>query len=196
MQSLVMSALAMAMLMKSSEIELGRNGRELALTLRDRARACLEHACNTRTPDYQMAGAALVRSLCCSLSCPAATYTGCLSIRSLRYSRHLATLRTPLIRPVVRCSSSTASSTSCRSTRWIGMIPSPAASICARSLLYTCLTDIAARFGVLALPILPPQALRPFPITSLTRPRTLPGIPIGLMWTSERRSVAAFAGAR
>ncbi|RPD58663.1 hypothetical protein L227DRAFT_587060 [Lentinus tigrinus ALCF2SS1-6] len=63
MQSLVMSALAMAMLMKSSEIELGSSGREIALTLRDRARACLEHACNTRAPDYQMAGAALILAL-------------------------------------------------------------------------------------------------------------------------------------
>ena len=62
MQSLVMSALAMAMLMKSSEIELGGRGRELALTFRDKAQACLEDACHSQNFDYTLAEAALVRT--------------------------------------------------------------------------------------------------------------------------------------
>ena len=63
MQSLVMSALAMATLMKSSEMELGVRGRDLALSFRDRAQACLEAACQSKIFDYTLAEAALVRSL-------------------------------------------------------------------------------------------------------------------------------------
>ena len=64
MQSLVMSALAMALLMKSSEIELGSRGRSLALAFRDKAQACLEDACHSQTFDHTLAEAALVRSSC------------------------------------------------------------------------------------------------------------------------------------
>ncbi|PIL36283.1 transcription factor [Ganoderma sinense ZZ0214-1] len=63
MQSLVMSALAMALLMKSSEIELGRRGRELALTFRNKAQACLEDACHSQTFDHTLAEAALILAL-------------------------------------------------------------------------------------------------------------------------------------
>lgn len=64
MQSLVMSSLAMALLMKSSEIELGSRGRELALTFRNKAQACLEDACHGRVFDHTLAEAALVRASC------------------------------------------------------------------------------------------------------------------------------------
>nr|VWP02472.1 Zn(2)-C6 fungal-type domain-containing protein [Ganoderma boninense] len=63
MQSLVMSALAMALLMKSSEIELGHRGRELALTFRNKAQACLEDACHSQTFDHTLAEAALILAL-------------------------------------------------------------------------------------------------------------------------------------
>lgn len=195
MQSLVMSALAMATLMKSSEIELGSRGRELALTLRDQARACLEHACNTRTPDYQMAGAALVRTLSCSLIRSVVTNWPFVH-RSLRYSRLLATLSTRLRRRAARCSSSIASSTSCRSAPWTGTILMPAALRPVRSPSYTCLTGTVVRSGVPASSTLRPLALRHSRTTSRTRPRMLLGIPTGSMWTSARRSVVAFVGVR
>ncbi|EJF65212.1 hypothetical protein DICSQDRAFT_166265 [Dichomitus squalens LYAD-421 SS1] len=63
MQSLVMSALAMAMLMKSSEIELGSRGRDLALTFRNKAQACLLDACHSHNFDYTLAEAALILAL-------------------------------------------------------------------------------------------------------------------------------------
>ena len=65
MQPLVLSALAMSTLMKSSELELGGRGRELALNLRDRAQACLEQACRSQTLDYTLAEAALVCFCAC-----------------------------------------------------------------------------------------------------------------------------------
>ncbi len=58
--ALVLSALAMACLMKSSQVERGREGRDRALALRDEAQSMLETACNTRQIDYQLAEAALV----------------------------------------------------------------------------------------------------------------------------------------
>ena len=60
MQPLVLSGLAMAVLMKSSELELGSRGRDLALKLRDRAQVCLEQACHSQDLDYTLAEAALV----------------------------------------------------------------------------------------------------------------------------------------
>ena len=61
MQSLIMSSLALATLMKSSELELGSHGRELALKFRAQAQHCLEQACRAQSLDYLSAGAALVR---------------------------------------------------------------------------------------------------------------------------------------
>ncbi|KAH9940377.1 uncharacterized protein BXZ73DRAFT_88637 [Epithele typhae] len=63
MEPVVMSGLAMAILMKSSEMDLGGRGRELALTLRDRSQACLELACRNQALDYSMAEAALILAL-------------------------------------------------------------------------------------------------------------------------------------
>ena len=56
----------MAMLMKSSELEFGSEGRAMALRFRDRAQECLELACRSQTFDYTLAEAALVRTLGCS----------------------------------------------------------------------------------------------------------------------------------
>ena len=58
--SLVLSALAMANLMRSSEIEGGAPGRERAIRLRNAAQASLEDACNTKQLDFTLAEAALV----------------------------------------------------------------------------------------------------------------------------------------
>lgn len=58
--SLVLSALALATLMKSSEIEHGAEGRRRALYLRDRAQATLEEACTAQAVDFTLAEAALV----------------------------------------------------------------------------------------------------------------------------------------
>ena len=63
MQALIMSALAMATLMKSSELELGSGGRALALTLRSRAESSLEQACKAQSLDSMSAAAALVGRL-------------------------------------------------------------------------------------------------------------------------------------
>ncbi|KAI0661402.1 hypothetical protein C8Q70DRAFT_911816 [Cubamyces menziesii] len=63
MQPLIMSALAMAMLMKSSELEFGSQGRAMALRFRDRAQECLELACRSQTFDYTLAEAALILAL-------------------------------------------------------------------------------------------------------------------------------------
>ncbi|OSD04134.1 hypothetical protein PYCCODRAFT_1451417 [Trametes coccinea BRFM310] len=63
MQPLIMSALAMATLMKSSDIEYGARGRELALSFHSRAQACLEIACRSQTFDYTLAEAALIMAL-------------------------------------------------------------------------------------------------------------------------------------
>lgn len=60
--ALVFAALAMANLMKSSELERGSRGRTLALALRDEAQRLLEAACNSQTLDYMVAEAALVRT--------------------------------------------------------------------------------------------------------------------------------------
>lgn len=60
--ALIMSALAMAALMKSSEIELGSEGRARALRLRDTAQTMLEAACSSQSIDYTLAEAALVRT--------------------------------------------------------------------------------------------------------------------------------------
>lgn len=61
--SLILSALAMANLMKSSEIECGVQGRNRAVALRDRAQASLEAACSSHAIDYTLAEAALVSPL-------------------------------------------------------------------------------------------------------------------------------------
>ncbi|KAI8992919.1 hypothetical protein BD414DRAFT_437399 [Trametes punicea] len=63
MQPLIISSLAMATLMKSSEIECGARGRALALALHGRAQACLELACRSQTFDYTLAEAALILAL-------------------------------------------------------------------------------------------------------------------------------------
>ncbi|KAI0929798.1 hypothetical protein AcV5_006666 [Taiwanofungus camphoratus] len=66
--ALIMSALAMAALMKSSEIELGSEGRARALRLRDTAQTMLEAACSSQSIDYTLAEAALILALfesCC-----------------------------------------------------------------------------------------------------------------------------------
>lgn len=61
--SLISSALALATLMKSSEMENGGTGRTRALYLRDTAQAQLESACSSQAVDYQLAEAALVSQL-------------------------------------------------------------------------------------------------------------------------------------
>ncbi|EMD33836.1 hypothetical protein CERSUDRAFT_117900 [Gelatoporia subvermispora B] len=61
--SLVMSALAMASLMRSSELELGNAGRRRAMEFRDAAQASLEEACNNQSVDYTLAEAALILAL-------------------------------------------------------------------------------------------------------------------------------------
>ncbi|KAI0088094.1 hypothetical protein BDY19DRAFT_891709 [Irpex rosettiformis] len=61
--SLVLSALAMANLMQSSELERGAHGRNCALRLRDNAQASLEAACNANSLDFTLAEAALILAL-------------------------------------------------------------------------------------------------------------------------------------
>ncbi|KAI0266953.1 hypothetical protein BC834DRAFT_87541 [Gloeopeniophorella convolvens] len=61
--ALVYSCLAMAMLMKSSEIELGANGRAQALRLRDAAQAQLQESWNAQWLDLGLAEAAMVLAL-------------------------------------------------------------------------------------------------------------------------------------
>ncbi|KAI0694263.1 hypothetical protein BC835DRAFT_1015031 [Cytidiella melzeri] len=61
--SLVLSALAMANLMQSSELERGSPGRKRALALRDAAQASLEAACNAANLDFTLAEAALILAL-------------------------------------------------------------------------------------------------------------------------------------
>jgi hypothetical protein len=58
--ALVLSALAMATLMKSSQLELGAAGRARAVALRNAAQAAMEAACNARNVDYMLAEAAIV----------------------------------------------------------------------------------------------------------------------------------------
>lgn len=58
--ALIMSCLALATLMKSSEIELRNAGRARALFWRNAAQAALELACNAHELDYTLAEAALV----------------------------------------------------------------------------------------------------------------------------------------
>ena len=58
--SLVLSALALATLLQSSELELGSAGRERALHLRDIAQAHLESSWNASSVDPSLAQAALV----------------------------------------------------------------------------------------------------------------------------------------
>ncbi|KAH9858993.1 hypothetical protein C2E23DRAFT_717806 [Lenzites betulinus] len=70
MQPLIMSTLAMAMLMKSSDLECGLPGRDIALSLHARAQACLESACRSQTFDYTLAEAALMMALFESSSHP------------------------------------------------------------------------------------------------------------------------------
>jgi hypothetical protein len=59
--SLVFAGLALATLMKSSEMELGSAGRERAIWLRDKAQAWLEMSWNSQWIDMTLAKAALVR---------------------------------------------------------------------------------------------------------------------------------------
>lgn len=61
--ALIMSALAMATLMKSSQIELGSSGRNRALYFRDNAQSLLEAACSSQSVDYTLAEAALLLAL-------------------------------------------------------------------------------------------------------------------------------------
>jgi hypothetical protein len=58
--SLVFAGLALATLMKSSEMELGSAGRERAIWLRDKAQAWLEASWNSQWIDMTLAKAALV----------------------------------------------------------------------------------------------------------------------------------------
>lgn len=58
--SLILSALALATLMKSSDIEDGAAGRTRALYFRDIAQASLEEACSAQAVDFTLAEAALV----------------------------------------------------------------------------------------------------------------------------------------
>ncbi|KAK7692152.1 hypothetical protein QCA50_003771 [Cerrena zonata] len=68
--SLVLSALALATLMKSSEIEHSTAGRTRALYLRDMAQATLEEACTAQSVDFTLAEAALILALFESSSHP------------------------------------------------------------------------------------------------------------------------------
>lgn len=61
--ALILSALALAILLKSSSIELGAIGRERALYFRNSAEAALSAACDARDIDHTLAEAALVRSV-------------------------------------------------------------------------------------------------------------------------------------
>ncbi|KAI0368375.1 hypothetical protein BV20DRAFT_1084510 [Pilatotrama ljubarskyi] len=70
MQPFIMSSLAMVMLMKSSQIEYGARGRSMALSLHERAQACLEMACRSQNFDYTLAEAALMLALFESSSHP------------------------------------------------------------------------------------------------------------------------------
>ncbi|KAL1945856.1 hypothetical protein VTO73DRAFT_1858 [Trametes versicolor] len=63
LQPFIMSALAMAMLMKSSELECGPKGRDLACLFHQRAKASLLSACNSQSVDYTLAEAALMQAL-------------------------------------------------------------------------------------------------------------------------------------
>ena len=60
--SLVFAGLALATLMKSSEMELGTQGRTRAAWLRDQAQASLEASWNAQWIDMTLAKAALVRA--------------------------------------------------------------------------------------------------------------------------------------
>jgi len=58
--SLIYAGLALATLMKSSELELGASGRARAVWLRDAAQTNLEQSLNNQWIDLQLAEAALV----------------------------------------------------------------------------------------------------------------------------------------
>ncbi|OBZ70696.1 hypothetical protein A0H81_09310 [Grifola frondosa] len=60
---LIMSSLALATLMRSSEIEMGSAGRQRALWLRNLAHQSLEAACSNQSVDYAVAEAALILAL-------------------------------------------------------------------------------------------------------------------------------------
>lgn len=62
--ALVLSALALATLLQSSEIELGEVGRQRALRLRDVAQSHLEASWNTSCVDPALAQAAMVSTAC------------------------------------------------------------------------------------------------------------------------------------
>ncbi|CAL1706066.1 unnamed protein product [Somion occarium] len=68
--SLILSALALATLMKSSDIEDGAAGRTRALYFRDIAQASLEEACSAQAVDFTLAEAALIIALFESSSHP------------------------------------------------------------------------------------------------------------------------------
>lgn len=70
--SLVLSALALATLMKSSEVGLGESGRTRALQLRDLAQSSLEASLNSQWIDSTLGQAALVISI--SFACDFAVY--------------------------------------------------------------------------------------------------------------------------
>lgn len=53
----------MANLMKSSEFERGKEGRDLSLALRDEAQQLLEAACQSQVIDHMIAEAAIVSLL-------------------------------------------------------------------------------------------------------------------------------------
>ena len=64
MQSLIMSSLALATLMKSSELEHGAMGRARAVALRNAAQASMETAIHAHNIDYTLAEAAIVGYQC------------------------------------------------------------------------------------------------------------------------------------
>ncbi|KAH9949097.1 hypothetical protein B0H21DRAFT_169579 [Amylocystis lapponica] len=59
----IMSALALATLMKSSELELGSSGRTRALYFRNAAQGLMEAACSSKNIDHTLAEAALILAL-------------------------------------------------------------------------------------------------------------------------------------
>ena len=61
--ALIMASLALATLIRSSEIEHGSPGRNRALFWRDAAQAAVEVACSAHELDYTLAEASLVRAV-------------------------------------------------------------------------------------------------------------------------------------
>ncbi|GJE92836.1 hypothetical protein PsYK624_089940 [Phanerochaete sordida] len=68
--ALVLSALALSTLMRSSELEWGAHGRSKAVSLRNSAQAALEAACNTQRVDMRLAEASIILAIFESSSHP------------------------------------------------------------------------------------------------------------------------------